>query len=725
MEFDKNTFFNLPLSMTIENGSEVNLNLFGRISDCHRAKMKKQFQSSNFDVSFDDIRQHYDDDDEDEHDYTSDHYKSNTYEDDHDFLANFEEEGLFEESKAGKEIEIDVLKEYCAILRIVELSDLKGLKSMPLRVDIMLDGSRMEVVTDSDWSWNGEGDNASDSKYKVITTGYSLNEDMIEVKVFDDITIEASPSTIGKSDVSMTHATYDHDKYVVLSGDIHLDGKCTGHAKLYFEFEEHYVPDDPVHDDRSLLLQFVKATSEKKAWNDDMMWSENTELKNWLGVDCNHDIVTALYLGSNSLNGKIPTLLCQLENLTRLELFANELYGSIPENIGKLTKLKTLLLNDNNLSGSIPQSLSRCTELEEIDLRDNSLTGNVPEGLALSSLTTLHLGNNAFQGPLPLSLTTLKKLRFFSCNLCPYDEENFSRVFPYIRAHADVQLNRCLDEEDKEYWGSRSDEEENLLEFKVDLSVEGNCFESWVKSSKKDWSGVVFDDRGCLRSLILCNQQIGGSIPSTISLLQNVVYLDLSDNEFRGDIPSEVFQLSNLQHLYLNNLSLEGPLSSDISQLVNLKTLSLAGNQLNGPLPVELSALEILEILALKNNNFEGCIPEEMLMLEHLRELDLSYNSLTNEIPDLSDLLSLERLVLAGNQLTGAVPDTISALTNLEHLDISFNPLVGRLPSSLSSLTRLVELDIQMTKIEVEGMDYNMRKKMLLKKVKSLSKISL
>lgn len=408
-------------------------------------------------------------------------------------------------------------------------------------------------------------------------------------------------------------------------------------------------------------------------------------------------------------------------------LSSTELYGGIPEDIGNLTNLRVLLLNNNKLTGNIPTSLSSCTKLEELDLQSNELTGKIPSEIAIPTLTSLSLEGNNFDGPLPLALTTLKNLRSFSCNLCPYDENNFYKVFSYIEAHADI-TTEIPDVDEEVYWENREQEQTNLLAIR-DQFDDGDCFSSWEKSgnkSGKPWTGVVFDPNGLLRSLILCNQSLYASqIPENIDILQNVVYLDFSDNEIGGFFPTELCKLSNLQHLFLNNNSLEGPLTPDISQLNKLKTLNLGGNQLTGFLPSEISALEVLKSLTLSSNKFEGSIPEEVLMLEHMTALDFSSNALTGPIPDLSDLISLERLVLSGNQFTGCLPDTISQVSKLEHLDVSFNPLTGKLPDCLSQLKSLRELDIQMTNIEIDGIDFNMRKKLLLKRVASLKKLSL
>ena len=742
MEFDKNTFFGLPLQMSLEDGSDVKINLFGRLSECHKqkiSKLSKHAESGSYNVSFDDYKFTNDGDDDDD-DYSDHDHEDDNKSNDEDFLANFSsprddiivdvEVDPLEESKAGQEVTFDDSKNYSLTLRSIVVSDLEnveisGKNDNYVKVKIGVDWAmKTNVKKDS-------GSNASwtydDSEHVVMISGKVLHEEPVRVEVFDENKLR-NDVIVAEGEVSITHATYDHDTFIVLVFNLKsVYGHLAGQAKLFFEFEEYYTPDDPSHDDRRILLDFVKSTSENFEWKDSMMWSEKTELKNWLAVDCTHDTALGLHLGANGLNGIFPSNFCTLKNLVELDLFGNNLSGGLPDDIGELKDLRTLIVNNNDLTGDLPLSLSKCTKLEEIDLSSNKFSGKVPPELAISSLTSLQLGDNNFTAPLPLALTTLKKLRSFTCDLCPYEDEDFYKVFSYISTHADISGDDP-DPSDEQYWENRKGEEMDLLSIKSHFE-DSDVVATWMDVTVPGddaWKGVVYDNYGLLRSLILCRQGLRvPQLPPKINILRNVVFLDFSDNQIEGAFPPEICELSKLQHLFLNNNSLEGPLCPEISQLSGLKTLNLSGNQLTGFLPSELSALEILNTLAINSNKFEGAIPEEVLMLEHLKELDFSYNSLTGPIPDLSDLIALERLVLAGNQFTGSIPDTLGQVSHLEHLDISFNPLSGTLPASMSNLTVLRELDIQMTKIAVEGMDFNMRKKLLLKRVSSLQKISL
>ncbi|CAI7801497.1 unnamed protein product [Closterium sp. NIES-53] len=71
-------------------------------------------------------------------------------------------------------------------------------------------------------------------------------------------------------------------------------------------------------------------------------------------------------------------------------------------------------------------------------------------------------------------------------------------------------------------------------------------------------------------------------------------------------------------------------------------------------------------------------------------------NDLTGSIPDsISALTALELLSLGGNSLTGSIPDSIFALTALKSLDLSSNSLTGSIPDSITALRALGYLNLR------------------------------
>ncbi len=72
-----------------------------------------------------------------------------------------------------------------------------------------------------------------------------------------------------------------------------------------------------------------------------------------------------------------------------------------------------------------------------------------------------------------------------------------------------------------------------------------------------------------------------------------------------------------------------------------------------------------------------------------LEKLDLAGNQLSGAIPDLSNLTSLEKLYLGDNQLSGSIPTWFNSLTGLTRLFLSTNQLSGTIPAELGELGNL------------------------------------
>ncbi|KAG5564229.1 hypothetical protein RHGRI_000433 [Rhododendron griersonianum] len=121
-----------------------------------------------------------------------------------------------------------------------------------------------------------------------------------------------------------------------------------------------------------------------------------------------------------------------------------------------------------------------------------------------------------------------------------------------------------------------------------------------------------------------------GSIPLEFYQLQNLWFLDLSNNNLTGFVPPF---LLNIRHLYLRRNRLEGPMPDGIAEYSFLKTLDLSENSLSGIIPTWISSLSSLTILLLKSNNFQGDIPSQLCQLDRLAMLDVSRNNLSGMLP--------------------------------------------------------------------------------------------
>ncbi|TVU49781.1 hypothetical protein EJB05_01117, partial [Eragrostis curvula] len=100
----------------------------------------------------------------------------------------------------------------------------------------------------------------------------------------------------------------------------------------------------------------------------------------------------------------------------------------------------------------------------------------------------------------------------------------------------------------------------------------------------------------------------------------------------------------------------------------------------------------------LSNNNIGGTIPDGLPVT--VQKIILSANQLSGRIPSTLSMLTLLRTVsLNNNHLVGGIPDVFAALTGVAHLDFSSNNLNGALPPSMGNLNALASLHVQNNQI--------------------------
>ncbi|MED6210726.1 hypothetical protein PIB30_066797 [Stylosanthes scabra] len=176
-----------------------------------------------------------------------------------------------------------------------------------------------------------------------------------------------------------------------------------------------------------------------------------------------------------------------------------------------------------------------------------------------------------------------------------------------------------------------------------------------------------------------------GIIPSEISSVTKLMYLDLSSNHLEGELPASMSNLTQLSYFNVSNNFLTGVIPSSFNHLKYLKCLSLGSNHIQGPIPIELGHLVHLEVLDLSHNKVSGVIPSGFRQLSRLSTLDISNNILEGSIP--SGILNHCRVVqLSNNSLSGFIPSQIG---NLSSLDLSYNNLSGNIPEGLHSVANL------------------------------------
>ncbi|KDO50444.1 hypothetical protein CISIN_1g0052672mg, partial [Citrus sinensis] len=221
------------------------------------------------------------------------------------------------------------------------------------------------------------------------------------------------------------------------------------------------------------------------------------------------------------------------------------------------------------------------------------------------------------------------------------------------------------------------------------------------------------------------DNQLIGSIPSSIFELVNLTFVSLSFNNFSGSVELYDFaKLKNLKYLILSNISLSVSTKLTVnSSFPNLWALGLSACNIS-EFPDILKTQHQLDWLDLSENQIRGRIPSWMwdIGVHTLFRLDLSRNFLTSidhlpwknlefltldsnllqgSLPNLPPHMTyakgcnLTYLRLSGNHLEGPLPPSLSNCVNLQVLDVGNNNLSGPIPECLGNSTRLSFLDVR------------------------------
>ena len=184
-----------------------------------------------------------------------------------------------------------------------------------------------------------------------------------------------------------------------------------------------------------------------------------------------------------------------------------------------------------------------------------------------------------------------------------------------------------------------------------------------------------------LTHLVLSYSMFSGKIPSEISCLANLVYLDLSSfmNYFctsflylkRVDFTRFTQNMTYLRGLSLNQVNLSSSIPESLTNLSSLKFLSFSGCGVYGKFPEKIFQLPLLELIYVYSN--------------HL---------LTGFLPRFQNSSSLIYLHLGMTNFTGTLPNSIGYLKSLRYLSIRRCNFVGPLPSSIWNLSNLDFLDL-------------------------------
>ncbi|CAL4984045.1 unnamed protein product [Urochloa decumbens] len=317
-----------------------------------------------------------------------------------------------------------------------------------------------------------------------------------------------------------------------------------------------------------------------------------------------------------------------LTSITYLDLNTNKLYGEFPNELGHMTSLQVLHVAgcaDTRKGIMISHQLKSLCSLEVLDLDYSLLYGNATElfeslpRCSPSKLQELYLYGNNIHGTLPNSIGKLTSLVLL-----------------------DVGKNNIT--------GSVPANIRNLTSLKI-LHLSMNNFTI---------------------------------LPHEIGLISNLTNLYLDDNNMDGVITEEHFRgLLSLQEIDLSFNSLKIKISSRWVPPFRLQFAHFEGCQMGPLFPAWLQWMQGIDNLDISRTGINDMIPHWFTgAFSNASYLRMSNNQLYGGLPENMEIMSVERLDLSSNQLTGQIPPFPF---NLTYLDISMNNLTGPLPDNFGA----------------------------------------
>ncbi|MCO5553603.1 hypothetical protein L7F22_007128 [Adiantum nelumboides] len=369
-----------------------------------------------------------------------------------------------------------------------------------------------------------------------------------------------------------------------------------------------------------------------------------------------------VHLARNLIGGSLPPTLLSNCSLLSLDLSNNKIYSSVPEDFfATCSALISVDLSSNALFGQLPSSLQVCTNMASLNLTNNQFSSKVPDFLGkLTKIGKLHIGNNNLVGSLPDNVIS---------NLCS-TLVNLDMAGNNLTGALPTSLATCT-------------------KLQV-LNLANNKLNG-------DLPNEVISGLQAMEVLRLDFNAFTGSIEATLMNCSKLRILDLSANFLTGNIPEEMCPPSNsyvLEQLLLANNQISGTIPSSLMNCLHLNILDLSFNKLTGNIPSQLSYLHTLERLSLWYNQLSGDIPKELGNLTMLRSLNLNNNFLTGQVPaELSQCGELEWINLNSNLLTGTIPAEFGHLQKLTLLQLGNNTLTGTIPPNLANCSQLLWVD--------------------------------
>uniref|UniRef100_A0A2N9HJQ1 non-specific serine/threonine protein kinase n=1 Tax=Fagus sylvatica TaxID=28930 RepID=A0A2N9HJQ1_FAGSY len=216
----------------------------------------------------------------------------------------------------------------------------------------------------------------------------------------------------------------------------------------------------------------------------------------------------------------------------------------------------------------------------------------------------------------------------------------------------------------------------------------------------------------------LNSNHFSGQVPPSIGNLSNLLWLDLTDNQLDGPIPVSkgstpgLDMLFNCRHLLFDGNQLTGSIPSTLGVVQTLEVVRFDGNALSGPMPSNFNNLTNLTEMYLSNNKLTGPVPN-LTGMNLLSYVDISNNTFDvsdapswfSTLKSLTTLYSLPpphlclspslNVIMENTQLQGEIPVALFSLTQLQTVVLKRNQLNGSLVLGTTHSNKLKLIDLQ------------------------------
>jgi len=302
----------------------------------------------------------------------------------------------------------------------------------------------------------------------------------------------------------------------------------------------------------------------------------------------------SIRMQQNDLSSDLPCMPLDTQlatNLTYLDMSFNRIEGEWPACVLG-PNIEIFTIEGNYLTGELPAELPANERLRHFDIswqeeeEGKRLGGEVPDFRAWSNLGFLGLSRNNMGGEFPLLPSTIRSLHL--------DDNNFNGTLPVsLAAFPDLQT---LVAERNSLRGPLPADMPPAMQ---SVNLGDNALTGAVPSS---WSVL-----SSLRELRLDDNNLVGPVPGWLASLPNLYALDLEDNQLTGGLEAFAAQLA--------------------AQPVNILVhFDVSGNDLDGPVPsslARLAAFSNVEVTVrgeskdprfdVSRNSFSGAFPADLV----------------------------------------------------------------------------------------------------------------